>query len=37
MINIENLSDEELAALAKKYEAIAKEFASRTSSSQKAA
>jgi low affinity Fe/Cu permease len=29
MINIEKLSDEELAILAKKYEAIAKEFQSR--------
>jgi hypothetical protein len=29
MINIEKLSDEELAALAKKYEAIREEFESR--------
>ena len=30
MINIEKLSDEELAKLAKKYEAIREEFQSRT-------
>ena len=37
MINIEKLSDEELAVLAKKYEAIRDEFASRKTGKESAA
>jgi low affinity Fe/Cu permease len=37
MINIEKLSDAELAKLAKKYEAISKEFESRRAKTEEAA